>query len=408
MSRSFINRLFLLQLLLMLFAFSATAQSKQDLQAKKRKLQDEIQYTNQLLKETEKTKRSSLNQLRQLSKKISSREALIEAMEEEIVMINDSIQGRENQLDSLEENLNLLKDEYAEMIRNAYKNRSEYNRLMFIFSSSNFNQAFKRLKYFQQYAQYRESQAENIEMTQAKIDAQIRQLEAIKKSKEGLLKAKLNERNTLAQEKGQKENVVNDLKGKESQLKKELRAKEKAAKKITAAIEKIIAEEIRKAREAAKKAGKSEKGFPMTPEARELSNSFTANKGKLPWPVAEGVITGQFGEHPHPTLKDVKVQNNGIDISTKKGNMGRAIFEGTVSSIVIVPFQGKAVIVKHGDYFTLYSYFKEVFVATGDKVDTKQNMGVLIDDDDGASSTMHFELWKVQNKLNPEGWIFKK
>lgn len=407
MSRYIIKSAFGFFLLSML-CLPVFGQSKQDLQAKKKKLQKEIQYTNQLLKETEKTKQSSLNQLRQLSKKISSREALIAAMEEEIVMLNDSISGHEKSLDTLEQKIKLLKDEYAEMIRNAYKNRSEYERLMFIFSSETFNQAFKRLKYFQQYAQYRQSQAENIEQTQLAIDAQIRMLEAIKMSKKGLLQAKLNERNTLAQEKGQKEAVVNDLKGKQSQLKKELKEKEAAARKINAAIEKIIAEEIRRAREAAKKAGDSEAGFPMTPEARELANSFASNKGKLPWPVAEGVITAQFGEHPHPTLKGVKVQNNGVDISTKKGNIGRAIFDGEVSRVIIIPGEGKVVMIRHGDYFTVYHYFKEVFVTAGDKVSTKQNLGVLIDDEEGASSTMHLELWKVRSKLNPEDWIFKK
>jgi septal ring factor EnvC (AmiA/AmiB activator) len=408
MSR-FIIRVFACLAILLVAAPAITqAQSKEALQDKKRKLQEEINYTNQLLKETEKTKRTSLNQLSQLSKKISSREQLIGAMEEEIQFLNDSILGREAKVDSLELSLKELKAEYAEMIRNAYKNRSSYDRMMFIFSAENFNQAFKRLKYFQQYAQYRQTQASNIEKTQESIDAQIRMLEAIKKSKQGLLKAKLNERNTLAQEKNQKENVVQDLQGKEKQLRKELKAKESAARKIEAAIEKIIAEEIRKAKEAAKKAGESEKGFPMTPEARELSNNFVANKGKLPWPVAEGVITGQFGEHQHPTLKDVKVQNNGIDISTKKGNFGRSVFEGTVSKIIIIPGEGKAVLIRHGEYFTLYSYFKEVYVSAGTKVDTKQDLGLLITDNDGSSSSMHFEIWKGMSKLNPESWVYKK
>ncbi len=408
MSKFFIRQIALIGLLISVGFNPAYSQSKKDLQAKKKKLQKEIRYTNELLKQTEKTKKTSLNQLRKLSKKISSREALIRAMEEEIVYLNDSISGQQLKVDSLESDLSKLKEEYAEMIRNAYQNRSSYDRLMFVFSAENFNQAFKRLKYFQQYAQYRQAQAENIQQTQQKIDAQIKMLEAIKKSKEGLLKAKLNERNLLAKEKGEKEAVVSNLKGKESELRKELKQKEAAARKINAAIEKIIAEEIRRAREAAKKAGDSEAGFPMTPEARELAKSFASNKGKLPWPVAEGVITAQFGEHPHPTLKGVKIQNNGVDISTKKGNIGRAIFEGEVSRVIIIPGEGKVVMIRHGDYFSVYHYFKEVFVSAGDKVDTKQNLGVLIDDDGGSSSTMHLELWKVRSKLNPEYWIYKK
>jgi len=406
MSGWFIKNIFVL--LLLLFAFGASGQSKVELQNRKRKLQKEISYTNKLLQETGKTKESSLNQLRQLSKKISSREQLIQTMEEEIAIISDSIKRQEQELDSLEKSLKRLKDEYAEMIRTANKNRSSYDRMMFIFSSENFNQAFKRLKYFQQYAQYRRGQAESIEETQHFIDAQLQLLQAVRKSKEGLLKAKLNERNTLSSEKIQKEKVVHELKGKEGQLKKELQQKQAAAQQIEAAIQRIITEEIRKAKAEAKKAGKTEKGFPMTPEAQELSNSFVANKGKLPWPVTEGVITEQFGEHPHPTLRNVKVQNNGINIATKKNNMGRSVFEGEVRKIIIIPGEGKAVLIRHGEYFTLYSFFKEVFVRTNEKVTTKQELGILIDASDGTNSEMHFEIWKGINKINPESWILKE
>lgn len=390
------------------FGFSLQAQSKKELQERKRKLQKEINYTNDLLKKTATTKKNSLSQLRQLNKKISSRQSLISAMEQEIKLYGDSITGQEEIIDSLEIDLATLKDEYAEMIRNAYKNRSSYDKMMFLFSAENFNQAFKRLKYFQQYAQYRQAQAANIIETKSEIDDQVALLEAIKTSKEGLLKAKLNERNLLAQEKNKKQSVVNSLQGKEQELKKQLKQKQKAAKKIDNAIAKIIEEEIRKAREAAKKAGKNDKGFPLTPEARELSNSFAANKGKLPWPVGEGVVIGQFGEHPHPTLPNVKVQNNGIDISTKKGNIGRSVFEGTVSKVIIIPGEGKAILVNHGEYFTLYSYFKEVYVAAGDKISTKQNLGVLISEDSEVASNMHLEIWKGMTKLNPEKWIYRK
>jgi septal ring factor EnvC (AmiA/AmiB activator) len=293
------------------------------------------------------------------------------------------------------------------MINYAYRNRDDYDRLMFILSSQNFYQAFKRLKYYQQYSEYRKSQAEKIGQQQTLLDAKINLLLAIKKSKEGLLKAKLQERNQLSTQKDKKVEVVNSLKGKEQKLKKDLQQKREAAKQINEAIEKIIAEEIRRAREAAKKAGKSEKGFPMTPEAMALSNSFTENKGKLPWPVGEGVITAQFGEHPHPTLKGVKVQNNGIDISTKKGNVGRAVYKGKVSRVIIIPREGKVVMISHGEYFTVYSYFKEVFVSAGDEVDTKQSLGVLVDDQDENASQLHLEIWKVMNKLNPEQWIYK-
>lgn len=408
MNKSIIKIAGILVFLTLGLIFTASGQSKSELEQKKKKLQKEINYTNQLLEQTEKTKKTSLSQLRQLNKKISSRESLIQAMEEEIQWYGDSISKQEQRLDSLRQDLKTLKDEYAQMIVNAYKNRSSYDRMMFIFSAENFNQAFKRLKYFQQYAQYRQAQAEQITLAQERLDREIALLEAIKSSKEGLLQAKLNERNILAQEQNKKQEVFNSLQGKEKELKKELKNKQAAAKKIDNAIAKIIEEEIRKAREAAKKAGNSSTGFPMTPEARELSNNFEANKGKLPWPVGEGVITAQFGEHPHPTLRNVKVQNNGIDISTKKGNLGRSVFDGTVSKVIIIPGEGKAILIRHGAYFTLYSYFQEVYVKAGDKISTKQNLGVLITADEEQSSNMHLEIWQGMTKLNPESWIFRK
>jgi len=414
MNRLFINLLVpaLLFALVLLSMGTAFAQSKKELQAKKKKLQEEIKYTNNLLKETEKTKKLSLNQLRQLNLKISTREQLIATMEGEINLLDDSIQLQGLKIDSLEENLEQLKEEYGMMVQNAYKNRSSYHKLMFLFAADNFNQAFKRLKYFQQYAAYRKSQAEEIKKEQAEIDRQTDILLATKKSKEGLLKAKLNEKELLASEKNKQVHTVNKLKGKEKQLRQELKQKEEAAQKINQAIKRIIAEEIRKAREAAKKAGNASEGFPLTPEAQELSNSFAANKGKLPWPVTQGIITAQFGEHPHPTLKNVSVQNNGIDISTTKENTARVVFDGSVSKVMIVPGEGKAVMINHGKYFTVYLYFKEVFVSAGGRVSTKQDLGVLINEEDESSSNLHFEIWFVSgsspDKLNPESWIFKK
>ena len=407
MSKYFIKQLSFLIILCLAMAVSGSAQSRKSLERKKKKLQEEIRYTNKLLKQTEKTKTTSLNQLRQLNRKISSRENLISTIEEEISLLNDSISGQTKNIDSLENNLTLLKGEYAKMIQNAYKNRSSYNKLMFLFSSENFNQAYKRLKYFQQYAQYRQAQAEKIVEEQEKITKQISILEAIRQSNEGLLKAQLSEKNELASEKSKKVDVVNTLKGKEKQLKQQLSKKEKAKQQAAKAIQRIIAEEIRKAKAAAAKAGKNSEGFPLTPEAKALSNSFAANKGKLPWPVSEGIVTGKYGKHRHPTLAGIEIVNDGIDISTKKENTGRAVFEGEVSSVVIIPGEGKLVMIKHGKYFTLYSYFKEVFVTAGDKVSIKEELGVLIEDDRAANSIMHFQIWNWKTKLNPSQWIFK-
>ncbi|MDB9774687.1 peptidoglycan DD-metalloendopeptidase family protein [Vicingaceae bacterium] len=386
---------------------TAKGQGKQELQQKKKELQKEIVYTNKLLNETAENKKASINQLVQLNKKIGAREELIQTMNQEIALIDQSIDSNQTVLDSLSKTLKTLKDEYAKILRSAYKNRSAYDQLMFVFSSEDFNQAFKRLKYLQQFTRYRKSQVIKIEFTQSELNKQLVELEAVKQSKKNLLSSIENEFQKLGSEKSQKQTVVNQLQGREKELKKALQEKKKASQQLEKAIERIIAEEIRKAREAAKKAGKDSKGYPLTPEAKELSNSFTANQGKLPWPVLEGLITEKFGEHPHPALPGVKVQNNGIDISTTKGSVIRSIFEGEVTAVIIIPGGGKGVMVRHGEYLSVYTYFQELFVKKGDKVSTKQDLGIVVTDDD-KKTNLHLEIWKNTTKLNPELWLFRK
>jgi septal ring factor EnvC (AmiA/AmiB activator) len=383
------------------------AQGKSELQKKKKELQKEIIYTNKLLDETAENKKASISQLLQLSKKISVREELIQTMNQEIVLIDKTIDSNQVVLDSLTNTMKLLKDEYAKILQSAYKNRSAYDQLMFVFSSEDFNQAFKRLKYLQQFTRYRKNQVLKIQFTQGEINTKITQLEAIRLSKKNLLNSIQNEYQKLGSEKNQKQDVVNQLQGKEKELKNQLSEKKKASQKLDKAIERIIEEEIRKAKEAAKKAGKDSKGYPLTPEAKELSNSFTANQGKLPWPVLEGLITEKFGEHPHPALPGVKVQNNGIDISTTKGSVIRSIFEGEVTAVIIIPGGGKGLMIRHGEYLSVYTYFQELYVKKGDKVSTKQDLGIVVTDDDNKTN-LHLEIWKNTTKLNPELWIFRK
>ncbi len=405
MSRFTINTCILI--LCIFVVTTAKGQGKQELQQKKKELQKEIVYTNKLLNETAENKKASINQLVQLNKKIGAREELIQTMNQEIALIDQSIDSNQTVLDSLSKTLKTLKDEYAKILRSAYKNRSAYDQLMFVFSSEDFNQAFKRLKYLQQFTRYRKSQVIKIEFTQSELNKQLVELEAVKQSKKNLLSSIENEFQKLGSEKSQKQTVVNQLQGREKELKKALQEKKKASQQLEKAIERIIAEEIRKAREAAKKAGKDSKGYPLTPEAKELSNSFTANQGKLPWPVLEGLITEKFGEHPHPALPGVKVQNNGIDISTTKGSVIRSIFEGEVTAVIIIPGGGKGVMIRHGEYLSVYTYFQELFVKKGDKVSTKQDLGIVVTDDD-KKTNLHLEIWKNTTKLNPELWLFRK
>ena len=397
----------LLSVFLLSFA-GLQAQTKEELQQKKKNLLKEIEYTNELLEKTKKSQTTSIDELVKLNKKIEVRTEVINTIKLEVNLLDKKIEKNKLTIASLESDLTELKDEYAKMLYYTYKNKSSYNRLMFMFSSKDFNQAYKRLNYLQQYSSYRKRQANLIIKTKETIDAKIARLEKIRTEKQVLIYSLDNEHKNFTREKLEQEGVLTDLKRKEKDLKKDLKRKQRTAEKFQRAIEEIIREEIRKAREAAAKAGKSSKGFPMTPEARALSRTFSANKSKLPWPVAQGVITGQYGTHPHPVLKQIQVKNNGIDISTSAGSMARAIFEGTVSKVIIIPGEGKSVLIRHGEYLSVYSYMSEVFVKAGDKIITKQELGLLVSENNNTKTEVHFELWKGMSTLNPAYWLYLK
>lgn len=412
---------FVVLMLLGITSSTSFAQNKKDLETKKKELQKEISLTNKLLNETKKNKEITLDELVKLKSKINARQELISTIHQGIKLVNKQISETQNNISSLQNDLEKLKQEYAKMIYYAYKNRSNFDKVMFIFSSKSFNQAYKRLKYIQQYSEFRKKQAETIVATQQELKQKVAQLQSDKQEKSALLSLEEQEKQKLAIEKAEQETTVQKLQSKEQELKSDLRKKEEAARKLQKAIEKIIEEEIRKAREAAAAAAKanntstkpvkgstSTTSFPMTPEALKLSNSFASNKGSLPWPVMEGVITDRFGQHPHPVLTGIIVNNNGIDISTTKGSIARALFDGEVSSVAIIPGGGKVVMIRHGEYLSVYSYLSDVYVKKGDKVTTKQHLGTLVSEPDKAKTTVHLEIWKGMTKLNPEYWIFRK
>ncbi|MFH1319053.1 MAG: peptidoglycan DD-metalloendopeptidase family protein [Bacteroidota bacterium] len=382
------------------------AQSKEDLGEKKKQIENEIKYTNRLLKETRKNKEASLNQLATFKKKINLRQRLISTINKEIKLLDKQIGENSTVIESLENDLKEIKSEYAKMIYYGYKNRSSYNRLMFIFSAKDFNQAQKRLKYLQQCNEFRQKQAALIAKTKMLLDQKVIEMEAKRADKRKLLHNKKDERESLAIEKAEQNKIYKKLYDKENQLKSELNVKQKEARKLQKAIEDIIAEEIRKAREAVKKP----KGFALTPEEKKLSAIFEKNKGKLPWPVQRGIITAGFGEQEHPILKGIKINNNGIDISTNKDAITRSIFDGVVTGVIILPGANKkAVIVRHGEYFSVYGNLREVYVKKGDKVTTKQDIGLTHTDNKKFKTEAHLEIWKLTEKgtikVDPEKWI---
>lgn len=382
---------------------------KSQLQARKAKIEEDINYTNKLLTETKKSKQATLNQLVLLNKKISHRQELIYAINSEIQQIDSKISQTNDTIAELSDNIKRLKEEYARMIYYAQKNKSSYSRLMFIFSSQSFNQAYQRLKYFQQYSSYRKNQVRVIRETQAMLAEKVALLQSHKKEKVSLKSAEERERQKLSQEKQEQDKTVKNLSQKEKDLLKKLRESEKAAKKLQKAIEDLIAEELRKARETAKKTGTKptpENAFGLTPSEMKLSNSFAGNKGILPWPTERGVISETFGEHAHPVLKGIKTKNNGVDISTTQGAIARSVFDGIVTSTMTLPNYNNVVIIRHGEFLTVYSNLKEIYVKKGDKVTTKQKIGVIETDESGKTK-LHFELWKGKILQNPGVWIAK-
>lgn len=385
------------------------SQDRKSLEKKKKDLEKSISFTNSLLKETKINKAASLNQLTTLQHKIDFRKGLINTINKEIALLDSQIEENHEIISSLEEDIEELKLEYAAMINYSYKNRNSYDKLVFIFSAKDFNQAQKRLKYIQDYGDFRQKQADIIKHTKLLIDGKNQKLGNTREEKRFLLLSKERERTSLNEEKLEKNSLYNKLKNKETELRKELKNKQKEAKRLQKAIVDIIAEEVRRVREAAKKST----GFVLTPEESKLSSNFKNNQGKLPWPVKRGIITGPFGEHNHPVLAGIKIYNNGIDISTNKGAIARSIFNGKVTGIILLPgVNKKAVIIRHGEYFSVYGNLKEVYVKKGDKISTKQDLGVIYSDSKQFKTEGHLEIWKITDagsiKMDPEAWITKK
>ena len=395
------------------------AQSKEELQDTKEQLQNEIKLTNDLLNEARKEKKTSINRLSTLKRKITARDEMINTLVIEIGLYAKGIQQLEQEVFIAEERIVLkqvelqsLKEEYAKLIYHAYHNRGGYDRLAFIFTAHSFHQAYKRIKYFQQYSQFRQQQVKLIKEKEVELETE---LLSLKQNKAMLLvekniKAKVlgnteREKQKLDSEKGEQQSLFNDLAKKEKQLKTELKEKEQQAKALDVQIRKIIEEEIRKAKEASASTGTP--FFSMTPEQKELAENFTTNKGTLPWPVERGVITERFGKQKHPVLAGIETYNNGVKITTEKGASARAIFDGTVSRILNIPGAGKAIILSHGDYFSVYNNLSDVFITAGQSIKTKQEIGLVSTNSSTNETITELQIWKGNKKLNPAQWIYR-
>jgi murein hydrolase activator len=389
-------------LLLLMAVTNGNAQSKLDLQNQRDKMLQDIKLTNELISKTKKQQQSTQGELGLLNKQIQLRKDLMSSMKREVDGLDADMRRNELVITQKESELKALKDEYAKLIYLAYKNTSSYDKMTYIFASDDFYQAWRRMRFLKDIATYRQEQSLGILEAKSLMVAKNQEIVAQKKEKMVLLNAQKSEQASLDSDKKAKEKALSSMQQDEKGLKKKLIDQQRKQQDLNKAIERLIAEEIKKSKKPDAPAG-----FSLTPEEELNSKNFIQNKGKLPWPVERGVITSSFGAHPHPVLRGIEVTNNGIDIATESQAMCRAMFSGEVSGIIEIPGQGLAVVLKHGSYRTVYANLKEVIVSKGQLVDTKQNLGVLLSNDGRAEA--HLELWQVTSdgmkKLDPASWI---
>ncbi|MCB0410441.1 MAG: peptidoglycan DD-metalloendopeptidase family protein [Flavobacteriales bacterium] len=411
-----------------IFSQSSYLKKKSQLESKKKKLSREIRELNSMLNSTATDKKNSLGNLNSLNLKLEKRTQLINTINAEVSFLNKKIELTFTEIEILKNNLTKLKNEYSRMIQAAQRQQDVYNRLIFIFSSNSFNQAVMRLKYIEQYSSFRKKQAEEIVATQNILSIKLEELKADKDEKLSLINHESKQRDSLSVEKGQQEKILAGIQAKESDLRKNLERKKNESYALQKAIKKLIAAEIkRKAEEAAKLAAakkaaedkanasktkttktKSSPNYPeLSNEAVALGKDFAGNRGKLPWPITKGIVCEPYGEHEHPAIKGFMMVNNGIEICSTKGAIARAVFDGEVTSVAISPTGGKLVIIRHGEYLSVYTNLGDVKVKAGQKISIKETIGTVLNDDDDTKSSLNFQIWKGQSTMDPAGWLYK-
>ena len=397
--------------IILFLCFSTTlsfAQEKESDRLKKEQeeLKKKIEYTQTLLQSTTSDKENLTNTLGLIDLKIEYRKALLDNLDNQLNEIIRQIEAINEEIAQLEIEIEKQKEQYREMLQLAYKMRNQKASLIYVLSSESINQANKRMEYLEQLRKYRADQIRKIQANVEKLKQQRTELENLKLEKENLLTSKDQERKKYVQDRENQKKTILSLEGKEQQLLDELEAQKQKSKDIQKAINAAINKEIL----AEKKKNKDKP--PTVKETKEVAlntSNFESNKGRLPWPVTAGEITRGYGKQPHPVHINVFTYNNGVDITTVKGSTVRAVFSGKVSSVLIIPGAGKAVIIAHGDYRTIYSNLQETYVEAGDDVNVKQEIGALLVNANG-NSEVHFEIRKITadgqiTNINPTYWL---
>jgi len=382
------------------FSLVAFGQSKAELQQEKQKAYDDIKLARELMEKTEAQRTSSVQQLRLLQKGINARAGLINTLQGELELTDKDIADTEERIRKLSLENERNKEEYARLIYYAYRNHTAYEKLMYILAGASISQSYQRYKYLKYISEYRVQKAGEIETLIEELDEERDRLNVYKNDKLETLEEKEKEQQNLIGQRSRENAMISSLKRQESELRREIEEKERIARDLESRIREIIEEEARRLN--------AENIYAsLTPEQELVGKDFKNNRGKLPWPVDKGIITVGYGRHEVPGLRGSSVQNNGVDITSAAGTEVRAVFEGEVTKVFAILGANYTVLIRHGEFLSVYQNLINVRVKTGDKVLTKELLGEAFTDETENVSTMHFEVWQERTILNPEEWISK-
>ena len=394
---------------LLLFAYSlnsySQSSSQSDLELKRIELTKEINNIQKLISSSKNKKKLVVENIQNLNYKLDLQNEVIKIINNELNIISASIIYNQSVINQLFKSQELLKSQYADMILRSYKTRSKTGKLMFIFSSSNFQQALKRIQYFKQYSDYQNKQLQQIANNTVELKVLRTQLIKQKTIQESLIIENQTTKNNVSIQLLSKNKLLQSISSNEIQFVKEIKSKQKISAKIDKEIKNIIARAIA---ESNRKKKTNSKVFALTPEAKILSNNFTSNKGKLPWPVEKGYVTLKYGKQPHPVVKTATIQSNGIRIITASSQNVRSIFDGVIYRIISSKNGSKTILVQHGNFFTVYKNLASIYVEKGDRVSTKQDLGKIITNKISGQTILSFSLFKDNKTENPLLWLGQK
>ena len=403
------NRLKFIFLLttLILYSTSCYAQNltQKDLELRRISLVNEIKNIQKLINNSKDEKKLVLENIENLNYKLDLQNEIIKITNNELNIISVSIRYNQEAINLLKKSQQSLKSQYAEMILKSYKTRSKTGKLMFIFSSVNFQQALKRIQYFKQYSEFQNNQLQKIAINTKELKSLANKLNNDKNLQLKLISDNQNVKNNISQELSNKNNLLNFISKNQTKYVREIKLKQQKTAKIDREIEKIIARAIA---ESKRKKNTSSNLFTLTPEAKLLSNNFISNKGKLPWPVQKGYVSLKYGKQPHPVVKTATIQSNGIRIITASSQKARTIFNGTIYRIISSKNGSKTILIQHGNFFTVYKNLSTIYVNKGDKVFTKQEIGLIMTNKNSGQTILSFSLFKDNKTENPLFWIGKK